>query len=122
MELTTLGDQTLRSYLFVSPNTTLHLLTARPLSIYDAEMLHQTEPAFPLFLKEQILQPADWSKRQEKKEPITLLMLQVFSRVGLSTTEDGVGVKDNKGTWLLCASNKSSPFWISSIDEEVWLN
>jgi hypothetical protein len=52
-------------------------------------MLHQVKPAFPPFLKEQLLQPADWSKRQEEKEPITLLMLQVFSTLDCRQGQQG---------------------------------
>ena len=84
--MTTLGDQTLRNYV-LSATTALHLLTGRSLTIYDPKTLHQVKPAFHPFLKEQLRQRAAWSKPQEKKEPYTLLMLQIFAAYLLSSTD-----------------------------------
>jgi hypothetical protein len=70
---TTIVDQTLRGYIGAAANV-FTVLTGRRCLAYDPATLHQRQPAFHPFLREQLTQRANWRKPHDRIEPFTAAM------------------------------------------------
>jgi hypothetical protein len=86
---TTIVDQTLRGYIGAAANV-FTVLTGRRCLAYDPATLHQRQPAFHPFLREQLTQRANWRKPRDRIEPFTAAMYDVlFSEIRSSTDPSG---------------------------------
>jgi hypothetical protein len=70
LQSTTLVDQTLRLYISSAANV-FTLLTKRRCIAHDPATMHQKQPSLHPFLREQLVQQANWKKPRAKIEPFT---------------------------------------------------
>jgi hypothetical protein len=81
----TIVDQTLRGYINAAANV-FTVLTRRRCLAYDPATLHQRQPSFHPFLKEQLTQRANWRKPRDRIEPFTAPMFDaLFNEIRSST-------------------------------------
>jgi hypothetical protein len=86
---TTIVDQTLRGYIGAAANV-FTVLTKRRCLAYDPATLHQRQPSFHPFLREQLTQRANWRKPRDRIEPFTSAMFEVlFQEITSSTDPSG---------------------------------
>jgi hypothetical protein len=82
-------DQTFRGYIRAAANV-LTVLTGRRCLAYDPATLHQHQPAFHPFLREQLTQRAHWRKPRNHIDPFTTAMFDVlFLKIQSSTDPSG---------------------------------
>ena len=85
----TIVAQTLRGYVSAAANV-LTVITHRPCLIYDPATMHQRQPSFHPFLKEQLTQRAAWGKPRDRIEPFTASMFDaLFEEIKSSLDPSG---------------------------------
>jgi hypothetical protein len=82
----TIADQTLWGYVGAAANV-FTVLTHHCCLVYDQSTLHQRQPSFRPFLREQLTQHASWGKPRDRIEPFTAAMFDALSEEINSSTD-----------------------------------